>query len=318
MKTNTTPFEDLGSGVTLIDTGFGRKHMAAAYLIEHNGRAAFIDSGTNHSVATLLDALAWSGRTALDVDWVILTHIHLDHAGGAGMLMQHLPNARLVVHPQGARHMVDPTKIMAGVKAVYGEEVVARDYGELVGIDGSKIITTEDGSSISLGGRELTFLHTPGHAKHHHCIWDVCTRGIFTGDTLGVAYRELASGNRRHCIPSSSPVQFDPNALRASIERIQNMNPDIAFLTHFGPVHDVGEQVSLLLPQVEAMARLAMATDGQEHSAVRLRDGLTELYLHALHNCGCKVSEEVAIQILAGDIELNALGLEHWVQQAKV
>jgi glyoxylase-like metal-dependent hydrolase (beta-lactamase superfamily II) len=315
MTTRNAPFEDLGGGVTLIDTGFGREQLAAAYLVEQDGRAAFVDCGTNFSVPTLLDALAWTGREVGDVDWLILTHIHLDHAGGAGALMARLPNARLVVHPQGARHMADPARIMAGVKSVYGEEVVRRDYGELVPVEPSRIVATEPGSSVRLGTRELTFLHTPGHARHHHCIWDPETRGVFAGDTLGVAYRELAGGHVRHCLPSTSPVQFEPDALHESIGRLMELAPEVAYLTHFGPVHQLEDHVALLLPQIDAMVRLALATHGQEDAPARLRDGLGELYLHAIAACGCAVPAASVAELLAGDIELNALGLEHWVAQ---
>ena len=107
-------------GIHTIDTGFVRPNFDAAYLVVQDGHAAFVDCGTNHSVPRMLDALGEAGLSPADVDWLMLTHVHLDHAGGAGELMAHLPNARLVVHPRGARHMIDPTQLWAGASAVYG------------------------------------------------------------------------------------------------------------------------------------------------------------------------------------------------------
>ncbi|MBW3551718.1 MAG: MBL fold metallo-hydrolase, partial [Proteobacteria bacterium] len=113
-------------GIVTIDTGFQRPRFDACYLIAEGGRAAFVDCGTNHSVPAMLAALADRDLPREAVDWLVLTHVHLDHAGGAGLLMQHLPNARLLVHPRGARHMIDPARLIAGATAVYGEAEMAR------------------------------------------------------------------------------------------------------------------------------------------------------------------------------------------------
>jgi glyoxylase-like metal-dependent hydrolase (beta-lactamase superfamily II) len=315
VKTSSSPFQDLGTGITLIDTGFRRGELAAAYLLQQGNRAAFIDCGTNASVPLLLQALAWRGLDVDAVEWLILTHIHLDHAGGAGVLMGHLPRARLVVHPQGARHIADPSRIMAGVRAVYGEEVARRDYGELAAIAPARIVATEPGTCLELEGRRLGFLHTPGHARHHHCIWDEASRGVFAGDTLGVSYRELADGHRRYALPSTSPVQFDPDALRESIARILALNPEVAYLTHFGPVRNLRSHAETLLPQLDAMVRIALASQGVPDTPSRLREQLTALYLDALSACGSTVPTGQAVEVLAGDIELNAQGLEVWLAQ---
>src|SRR5690606_40338286 len=136
----------LDHGISVIDTGFVRTQFDASHLIVENGRAAFVDTGTNHSVPRLLAALAAHDLEPDAVDWVVLPHVHLDHAGGAGLLLEHLPRAKLVVHPRAARHMIDPSALMEGVRAVYGEEVTARDYGELVPVPAERVVTTSDGS----------------------------------------------------------------------------------------------------------------------------------------------------------------------------
>ena len=165
--------ERLAHGIHVVDTGFHRPLFDAAYLIVEGGRAAFVDAGTNHSVPRLLAALAAAGLDVDAVDYVIPTHVHLDHAGGVGLLMQQLPGARLVVHPRGARHLAAPAHLIRSATSVYGADEIERSYGTLVPVDKARIVTTQDGMTIELAGRPLRFLHTPGHAMHHHCIWDL-------------------------------------------------------------------------------------------------------------------------------------------------
>ena len=178
------PFvEALPHAVYAIDTGFHRERFDAAYLLVHEGRAAFIDTGTHFAVPRLLATLDALGLPRAAVDWVIPTHVHLDHAGGVGTLMAALPQARLLVHPRGARHMIDPSALWAGATAVYGADEMARSYGEVVAVPAGRVDVTHDGMSLSLAGRELTFADTPGHAKHHHCGWwrPRCNGGVWHG-----------------------------------------------------------------------------------------------------------------------------------------
>ena len=217
---NPPPFEELGHGITAIDTGYVRPFFDASHLVVENGRAAFVDVGTGHSVSGLLAALEAKGLPPGAVDYVIVTHVHLDHAGGAGEMMRRLPQARLVVHPRGARHMVDPSRLWAGASAVFGEEFVLRSYGAPVPVEASRIVEAKDGFTLELGGRPLRFLDTPGHARHHFCVWDEASRSMFTGDTFGLSYPELASARGAFILPTTTPVQFEPEALLASIDRL--------------------------------------------------------------------------------------------------
>ena len=185
---NLPALVDYPAGITAVDTGYVRPHFDAAHLIVHGGRAAFVDCGTNSSVPHLLAALEAKGLARDCVDYLFLTHIHLDHAGGAGLLAQQLPNLKVVVHPRGAQHMATPEKLIAGVKAVYGEEHYRELYGEILPVPAERIIATTDGQRLELAGRPFEFIHTPGHAGHHHCIVDVEHGGVFTGDTFGVSY----------------------------------------------------------------------------------------------------------------------------------
>jgi len=308
-----TAFQRLPHGITLIDTGFQRPCFDASYLIVENGRAAFVDTGPNQAVPRLLDALSAQGLQPDAVDWVILTHVHLDHAGGAGELLRHLPRARLVVHPRGARHMVNPAALFGAVQAVYGQLAADRDYGRPVPVDPGRVVSVEDGAMLLLGGRPLVFWDTPGHARHHYCIWDEESRGFFTGDTLGLAYPELSEGKMPFALPSTSPSQFDPDALRLSIGRLLASRPEVAYLTHYGPVRSVAAHAAMVLGQVESMMHLAHSLAGVHDGPMRLRQGLMKLYLKELAAVGGNAVPSRAAQLLRADVELNAQGLEQLI-----
>ena len=222
----------MSHGIHTIDTGFVRTQFDAAYLIVERGRGAFVDCGTNYSVPRMLDALHDAGLAAGDVDWLILTHVHLDHAGGAGELIAHLPNARLLVHPRGARHMIDPSQLWAGASAVYGESVMETTYGRLRAIPQERVVEAPDGYSVTLAGRKLLCLDTPGHARHHLCVYDETANACFTGDTFGLSYREFDTDKGPFVLPTTTPVQFDPDALHVSIRRLVALKPEAMYLTH--------------------------------------------------------------------------------------
>ena len=258
--TAALPFvQTLAHGIHVIDTGFHRPVFDAAYLIVESGRAAFVDTGTNDSVPRLLAALQAAGLRPEAVDFVIATHVHLDHAGGVGLLMQQLPAARLVVHPQGAPHLIQPSRLMASARAVYGSEEMARSYGNVVGVPAEHVLRTEDGMTLELAGRPLQFIDTPGHARHHHCIWDACSRGFFTGDTFGLSYREFDTPQGEWLMPTTTPVQFEPEALRHSVQRMLAYEPERMYLTHYGPVTGVARLAAMLLAQLDEMVALALA-----------------------------------------------------------
>jgi len=309
------PFvQALPHGIHVIDTGFHRPQFDAAYLIVENGRAAFVDTGTNFAVPRLLAALDDLGLARDAVDFVIPTHVHLDHAGGCGLLMQALPAATLLVHPRGARHMVDPQALYQGALAVYGQVVMDREYGQLVPVPAGRVQATADGQEVRLAGRPLLFIDSPGHAKHHHCIWDLRSVGWFTGDTFGLSYRETDSAAGAWVMPTSSPVQFDPAALRDSIGRLLAKQPQQMYLTHYGAVGDVPRLAALLLAQVDAMVAMAaqQTPSPQRHAA--LLDGLQGIARQQLQRHGL-ADVDAGLRSLALDLELNAQGLGVWLDR---
>jgi glyoxylase-like metal-dependent hydrolase (beta-lactamase superfamily II) len=307
------PYDD---GVYAIDTGFHRPRFDAAYLIVQQGRAAFVDTGTNHSVPRLMGALQALGLTPAQVDFVIPTHVHLDHAGGAGLLMQQLPHARLVVHPRGARHMVDPSALYQGALAVYGQEEMDRSYGTLVPVPADRVLQTHDGFTLDFHGRPLLFIDTPGHARHHHCIWDEASAGWFTGDTFGLSYREFDTEHGPWVMPTSTPVQFEPEALKQSIKRLLAMQPKWMYLTHFGRVGHVRRLAEMLLDQIDAMVLLSDALRDAPERHERLKQGLAALYEDRLRGHGVPEPAQ-AVRLLDLDVELNAQGLAVWLEKMR-
>ncbi len=311
----SSAIEDLGHGLVAIDTGFERPFFDAAHLIVEGGRAAFVDVGTNHSAPALMAALQARGLRPEDVDYVIVTHVHLDHAGGAGEMLRRLPGARLVVHPRGARHMIDPSQLMAGATAVYGAEVVQRCYGELVPVARERVIEAPDGFTLELAGRPLVFLDTPGHARHHFCVWDAASRSMFTGDTFGLSYREFASPRGAFIIPTTTPVQFEPGALKASLARLLSYDPQAMLLTHYSRVSEVERLAGELESQIDTLCALGRDAHGRPDRHARLKQAIEEFWLGRAAEHGSPLDAERARALLALDVELNAQGLEVWLDR---
>ena len=307
---------DYGDGIYGIDTGFFRPNFDAAYLVVENGRAAFVDVGTNYAVPYLLGALTERNLDVGDVDYVILTHVHLDHAGGAGAMMAKLPNARAVIHPRGAPHMIDPSRLIAGATAVYGAEEMDRSYGPLQPIDSSRVDIAADNHVFDLAGRPLLCIDSPGHARHHMVIHDAKSRSFFTGDTFGLSYREFDTGRGPFILPTTSPVQFEPDALHASIDRMLSFDPEQMFLTHFGRIGDVRRCAADLHAQIDRMVEIAREQAHDEDRHERIKDALGALYVGRTMAHGCTLSSSEVRELLAMDIELNAQGLEVWLDKA--
>ncbi len=307
--------QDLGDGIVAVDTGFHRPLFDAAYLIVENGRAAFVDSGTNFALPRLLGALEALGVAREAVDYVIPTHVHLDHAGGVGLLMQNLPNATAIVHPRGARHMIDPSALVAGATAVYGEAEMARSYGTIVGVDAARVRESADGMVIELAGRPLQLIDTPGHARHHHCVWDARTRGFFTGDTFGLSYREFDTEQGPWLLPTTTPVQFEPDRLRESVQRLLSYQPECMYLTHYGRVRDVQRLGASLLAQLDRLVAIGRSLKNAPDRHAALERALRAEYLEIVEAHGCRFGEAEVMQLLGMDVTLNAQGLGIWLDK---
>lgn len=307
-------FKFYGSGIYSFDSGYVRPMLAAIHMIVENERVAFVDTGTNMTLANAISALDKLGLGVEAVDFVILTHIHLDHAGGAGSMMQAFPNARLVVHPRGSRHMADPSRLIAGASAVYGSDYVKQVYGEIIPISAERMIQPKDGEIIFLSGRELMCMDTPGHALHHICIVDARSKSIFTGDMFGISYREMDVGGRQFVFPTTTPSQFDPQAMRSSIRRLLSFSPESMYLTHYSRLNDVAKNGEDLLRRLDFMVEIALAErHAGELRNQKIKDSMMAYLLAEIQEHGCQMADQEIINIWESDIELNMQGLVYWL-----
>ncbi len=307
---------DYEYGISAIDAQFHRPRRAAIHLIVERGMAALVDTGTSFSIPGVVAALKQKNIATDDVAYVILTHIHLDHAGGASECMRLFPHAKLVVHPRGASHMANPARLVAGAMSVYGEAEFKRVYGEIIPIDVARIAEALDESRIDLNGRSLLFLDTPGHARHHNCIYDERSQTFFTGDTFGVSYREFDVDGREFVFPTTSPVQFDPIAAHASIDRIMDYQPRYAYLTHYSQIGNLASHARSLHDLIDAHVEIAQRAkdNGDERQSV-ISEALRALLLQRLAEHGCQLPQTEINELLSADIRLNAQGLVHWLDQ---
>lgn len=308
---------ELGFGITAIDTEYVRPLLDASHLIVDAGRAAFVDTGTNHSVPLLLDALVQKGVDVAQVDYVFLTHVHLDHAGGAGELMHRLPRAQAVLHPRGAPHMIDPEKLVKGSIAVYGEEAFRGMYGDIRPIPAERVRVAEDEETFRLGERELTCLHTEGHARHHYCLWDPTSRGVFTGDSFGISYRDFDTENGPFIFPTTTPVHFDPEEAHKAIDRIMALAPERAYLTHYSEVRDLPRLARDLHRRIDDFVAIARRHARDADRGRAMREDMfawfgAELEAHGFHADAGRLHA-----LLDVDVRLNTMGLEHWLDHGE-
>ncbi|MFY9328888.1 MAG: MBL fold metallo-hydrolase [Georgfuchsia sp.] len=303
-----------GDGIHVVDSGCGGANLVAIHLIVEKGRVAIVDTAVNASGPLLLRELAHLGLSAEQVDYVILTHVHLDHAGGAGQLMAALPAARLVVHPRGARHMIDPSKLVAATYDVYGRENAIRMYGEIQPIASERVIEAAEETVISLAGRELLLFDSPGHARHHICIRDSHTGHIFSGDTFGLYYRQLDSDGRQFIYPTTTPSQFDPDALHRTVDMIAGFKPSALYVTHFGQIRDIPRLAADMHRLIDAQLEIAMREkDSGIGRCERIKAGLRQIVAMEAKMQGWGLQGDAACELLAMDIDLNAKGIEIWL-----
>jgi glyoxylase-like metal-dependent hydrolase (beta-lactamase superfamily II) len=311
----TEPAREVAPGVFLIDTGYLRPGLAACYVLRGRDSAAIVETGHVHAVPRVLAALRQLGVAREAVSPVIVTPVHLDPAGGAGALMRELPGATLVAHPRGARHLVDPAKLWAGTVGVYGEAATQALYGDPIPVPAGRVVEAPDGFSLDLGARPLRFLDAPGHARHHFVVLDETTRGFFTGDSFGLSYRETDGGAAGpFFFVSSTPVQFDPPLLHATLDRMLAEKPERVYLAHFGMVQgNLAAHGAALHRSIDDHVRVARAAPAGPGRHEAIKAGLTALLLAGLARHGVPLPPAEAVEVFSNDLELNARGLAVWL-----
>jgi glyoxylase-like metal-dependent hydrolase (beta-lactamase superfamily II) len=300
-------------GIVALDSGMVRPQMAACYLLETDSAVALIEVGNNDSADRITHVLQSRGRHIDEVSHIIVTHVHLDHAGGAGELMQRMSNAMLVAHPRAARHLVDPSRLEASARAVYGDEEFDAMYGTLKPVPQERVIIMDEGDRLEVGGRPLSFIDTPGHARHHFCVWDEATGGWFTGDTFGISYRDLDSANGHFIFPTTTPIQFDPPALISSIDRMMEKSPKNMYLTHFGRVQNVEQLAERMKAAVLQFVQFADRFAGAGDRTVQIENAMMEWLLEGIREHGVELPEDELRGIVQNDVVLNTQGIEFWI-----
>ena len=302
----------VADGLSAIDTVMtGRFLVTSAYLLDAV-EPALVETGPSTSAEHVERGLAQLGMGPGDLAHVVVTHIHLDHAGGAGTIARRYPNARLWVHERGAPHLADPTKLVASTARTYGEDRMRRFFGVVEPVPAERLTAISDGDRIPLGDRDLSVFATPGHASHHVCLEDWRTGAVFAGDALGVHLPDV--GVLR---PATPPPEFDIELAVESIERIRDHARTMLLLSHFGPVEETDALCDLAIRRIRGWGnavREALRTtdDIEEIAAILERRGAAEY----LEDSGEPIDME-RYDVLSS-IKMNAAGLaRYWRKRAE-
>lgn len=307
------------TGVKVLDCDYLHPMLAASFLMMEGEEAVIVETNTNRATEHILASLSEEGLSPADVRYIIITHVHLDHAGGTGELMRLCPDAVLLTHPRGERHMVDPTRLIESSKQVYGIERYHELYGDILPVPPDRVKTMEDGETLTWQNRTLTFLHTPGHAKHHMVIHDSRSRGVFTGDAFGISYPRFP-GSTPMVYPATTPTDFDPRQYEQSMDKILAMNPDRLYLTHFGEKTNIREMSEILktdLQKFESVLALGAESEKNDEELFEFFvRWMTEYYIGGFEKKYGLLSDEAKAHIQM-DLELNSHGLAYAVKKMR-
>lgn len=304
---NTYP-KKLNERIYLID-GFdmGESERTGTYVIDEE-HLTIVETGPSPSVKHVKKGLEAIGFSLDQVKYIIVTHIHLDHAGGAGLLLKECPNAQVVVHPKGARHLAEPTRLIAGAKAVYGTKF-EKLFDPIIPIANDRLIIKNDGDLLKIGETcILKFFDTPGHANHHFSIFDPISNGMFTGDTVGVRYEQLITDGISFFLPSTSPNQFNPSAMQKAIELFAVMDLRYIYYGHFGMTDTPEEALSQVSMWLNIFLSEAEAVYAEEGGFEELANRLGKLVKEHLKNEGIPENHEV-FRLIEVDLTVSAMGM---------
>ena len=291
--------------IHVVDSGYVRDHFDAVHLLVEQGRVAVIDPATRFSLPRILAALEQIGLGPEAVDWILLTHVHLDHAGGAGDLLAVCPHARVAVHARGERHIVAPEKLWAAVCQVYGQAEAEALYGGITPIPADRIQVVGEGDRLHLNGREIRVWDTPGHALHHVVYEDLATRSLFAGDTYGIQYPDLRGPGGALAFITSSPSQFDPDSHAQTLRKLMALEPQQVYLTHYGSLPEPLKAGERLLAQLPKNAEIASSAPRGESRRETIREGLLTLYVEEAQSLGLQTTRNDLAGALEMDLDLT-------------
>ncbi|MHA6253295.1 MBL fold metallo-hydrolase [Oceanobacillus sp. CAU 1775] len=302
--------------ISLID-GFDMEipSRTGIYVI-NEPELTLIEVGPSPSVKYIKKGLETIGFTMEEVKYIIVTHVHLDHAGGAGLLLQQCPNAKLIVHPRGARHLIDPSRLAAGARAIYGESF-SDIYDPIIPVPEDRVITKGEGDTLEIGPDcVLEFWDTPGHAKHHFSVYDSKSNGIFTGDAVGIRYEHLLRSGVELYLPSTSPNHFNPNDMHATIQRVFEKRVDRIYFGHYGMSENPEEALKQAMKWLDIYMDIAeeVVEAGGDYNEIASR--IMRRLKGFLRIAGIPEDHEIYI-ILNLDIQVSALGIMDYFQKIK-
>lgn len=291
----------------MLDLGFrDTEGLVASYVLPLKEGVSLVETGPTTCRDHLLDGLSKAGVDPGDVRQVFVTHIHLDHAGGVGALLESLPHATFFAHEIGVPHLVDPRRLSQSVRRAWGP-AYDQLFGPLVPVDASRIVPLRGGERFPLADGELQVLATPGHARHHLSFFDTATRGLFTGDSAGVRLR-----NQRSARPAIPPPDLDLEALFTSLEAMSSLNPRTVLYSHFGPLPVSQSDFPRYRATVEMWADVALRAAREEPTVPHLAAALRS-YDKSTWQGPTEREGEDSMELVSG-VELAAMGLLRYFQ----
>lgn len=303
--------------ISTVDCDYIESRFAAAYVVteESRSKVAIVDTNTEKAVPKIIAALAEKKLSPDQVTHILITHAHLDHAAGTGSLARLCKNATIYAHPKAARHLIDPSRLVASARAVYGAERFDMLYGRVEPIEASRVVSLDDGALVAFGAETFQALQTLGHATHHVAYFAEKSRVLFTGDTFGLFYPKLQRTGF-FIFPSTSPTDFDPEEALKTIDRLSALKPSVLFPTHFGPVKDTIQASTLMKAHYQFFGELlgrATARNAQEpipELTAWIAGEIMGYLRKFVQNSGLTFNTE-ELKLLHLDLELNAQGVAY-------
>ncbi|WP_070987456.1 MBL fold metallo-hydrolase [Halofilum ochraceum] len=300
--------DTIAEGIYRFDTHYVRPRHTSCTIVVDSGRAAIFDTGVPGNVDALVAAVESLGIAADAVDWVVVSHAHLDHMAGVGPLMQRLPSARVAAHPSAAPHVIDPAKLEKGSRSVFGDEFVDRYYAGVEPVAAERVVETGDGDTLTLGTRELELIYAPGHAWHQQALWDARTATVLAGDAFGVSYPELVGPDGPFVILPTAPPQLAPDAMHETLDRIVGLEPARVQPAHFATIENAATVAGELHRIMDEWLDIALQASSVEDLLERLYAACSaDLERRGRGDEAATMRDRYRI-----DIEVNAQGLWHW------
>jgi glyoxylase-like metal-dependent hydrolase (beta-lactamase superfamily II) len=308
----------LSENVFLIDDfDLNMPERTGTYVLTED-KVTLIETSASPSIPYILEGLQTLGVSPADIAYIIVTHIHLDHAGGAGLMLEHCPNAKVIVHPKGARHLADPSRLIMGAKAVYGDKF-SQLFDPIVEIPEERLIIKRDGDTLKISEKlTLEFLDTPGHANHHFSIYHPLTNGIFSGDTAGIFYPQLYREGIEFYLPTTSPNQFDPEKMLESINRFKDLEIERIYFGHYGMSENPSEAFKQVESWLEVFIEEAQQVVLEEKIPEKQSEQITQKLYDKIksHLTQLGLSDKHPIyELLYLDVNVSAMGLAHYLNK---